>query len=424
MQRSSRFSRVRVGAAVAVVALVAAACSGSDPTDDETTPAATDESSETTEDDEEPTETAAGPETVTIQIDGQIGEANAAILGYLPKAATVRAGDTVEFELAPGDPHTVSFGTLVDAALAAGPPAEGEGPPPEVAAVPQALSETLDVIGAGALPCFSDAPPTDGPACEQVEQPAFTGELGFYNSGVLGEPGATFTMPIAEDATPGTYGYYCLIHGPGMSGTLEIVAADGDAPGADGIEAQRQEELELITAEATAVLDATSQGIQPGLEDAYGEGDATVLGGGGAEPAGFILDILQFGPEEVEVAVGDTVRWNMFGFHTLSFNATQDATPFLIEGDEGPMVNPLAIAPQGGANPMPPPSGEAPPAGPPEAMVIDGGEWDGQGFFSAGLLVSFPPELVSYDITFTTEGTYTYQCLVHPGMEGTVNVTG
>lgn len=414
--------RWRVAALLACLALAAAACSGGDTSDDGTTD---DETSAEDEPDSDDDPEAAGPETVTIQIDGQIGDSNSAILGYLPREATVRAGDTVDFALAPGDPHTVTLGSLVDAAFAAMAEAEEDGPPPpEVAAIPQALTEELETIGAGILPCFSDDPPTDGPPCEEVEQPAFTGELGFYNSGVLGEPGSSFTVQVAEDATPGTYNYFCLIHGPDMSGTLTIVGADEDAPGADAIQAQREETLETITAETTPVLEATSQGTQPGFEDAYGEGDATVLGGGGAEPAGFIVDILQFGPEEVEVAAGGTVRWNMFGFHTISFSATQDATPFIIPGDEGPMVNPLAIAPQGGANPMPPPDGSAPPEGPPEATVIDGGEWDGQGFFSSGLLVSFPPALASYDITFTTEGTYTYQCLVHPGMEGTVNVTG
>ena len=401
------------------LALVAAACGGGETTDD---PSSTTSPTEADTGSEAPS----GPQTVTVFVDADIEGSNVAVLNYLPTELTVRQGDTVEFALQPGDPHTVTFGALVDAAFEAmAGIGEGDPPPPEVMAIPQAFDEQFNVINAGVLPCFSDEPPTDGPPCEQTEQPDFAGTLGFYNSGVMGEPGATFTVPIAADATPGTYNYFCLIHGPDMSGTMTVVEATADAPTAAEVAEDVDATIQAITEEAASALEATSQGTQPGFEDAYPEGgDVQVLAGGGAQPQGFTLDILTFGPADVEVAAGGTVRFNMFGFHTVSFNATQDATPLVIQGDDGlPAINQLAIAPQGGANGAPPPpEGEGEP--PAEAIVIDGGTFDGSGFFSSGVLPSFPPVLMAYDITFSTAGTYAYQCLIHPGMEGTVNVTG
>jgi plastocyanin len=54
--------------------------------------------------------------------------------------------------------------------------------------------------------------------------------------------------------------------------------------------------------------------------------------------------------------------------------------------------------------------------------VTDGGSFDGTGFRSTGLVLSFPPSLLGYKMTFTKAGTYGYVCLIHPGMTGSVVV--
>jgi len=41
---------------------------------------------------------------------------------------------------------------------------------------------------------------------------------------------------------------------------------------------------------------------------------------------------------------------------------------------------------------------------------------------SSGLILSFPPVLTAYKVRFTRAGTYPYECLIHPGMAGTVVV--
>ena len=64
-------------------------------------------------------------------------------------------------------------------------------------------------------------------------------------------------------------------------------------------------------------------------------------------------------------------------------------------------------------------SGNGPPPAP---LVIKGGSFDGNGFRSSGVIFSFPPAVLEYQLTFTAKGTFPYQCLVHDGMKGTVTI--
>ena len=79
-------------------------------------------------------------------------------------------------------------------------------------------------------------------------------------------------------------------------------------------------------------------------------------------------------------------------------------------------MNEKALAPAGGPEV---PTNEGPP-GPPK--VTDGGSFDGTGFRSTGVVLSFPPALSGYKLTFTKAGTFGYVCLIHPGMVGSVTV--
>ena len=56
--------------------------------------------------------------------------------------------------------------------------------------------------------------------------------------------------------------------------------------------------------------------------------------------------------------------------------------------------------------------------------VRDGGKYDGTGFRSSSVSdESFPPNLVGFSLTFTKPGSYSYTCVIHPGMDGVVQVT-
>ena len=52
---------------------------------------------------------------------------------------------------------------------------------------------------------------------------------------------------------------------------------------------------------------------------------------------------------------------------------------------------------------------------------VDGGTYDGTGFFSSGLISSEP--YAEYSLRFSKPGTYKYACLLHPPMVGTVVVS-
>jgi hypothetical protein len=106
----------------------------------------------------------------------------------------------------------------------------------------------------------------------------------------------------------------------------------------------------------------------------------------------------------------------------VSFNAPKEASLALLKGSDGGYhLNPKANDPAGGPGTPPPSNG--PPSGPPgPPKVTDGGSFDGTGFRSTGLVLSFPPSLLGYKLTFAKAGTYGYVCLIHPGMTGSVTV--
>src|SRR5204863_331150 len=55
------------------------------------------------------------------------------------------------------------------------------------------------------------------------------------------------------------------------------------------------------------------------------------------------------------------------------------------------------------------------------ATSVDGGTYDGNGFWSSGLLSSDP--YMEYTLRISKPGTYRYACLLHPPMVGTLVVT-
>ena len=65
------------------------------------------------------------------------------------------------------------------------------------------------------------------------------------------------------------------------------------------------------------------------------------------------------------------------------------------------------------------PAASAPPGeeeGPPPP--VDAGTWNGEGFFNSGIMFGG-----DFTLSFSEPGTYEYDCLIHPGMQGTVTVT-
>jgi plastocyanin len=153
------------------------------------------------------------PAANTVHVGEQSKQAT--LLTYLPNTITVQRGTTVAFvNSAPSEPHNVVFG-----------PAEPGG------YVEKFTQETdLLPLGPGApnqvSPAYvfgSEPPASDGTW-------TYTGKNygnGFFWSPLMddqeGDPpaGLPGTENIRFD-TPGTYKYFCAIHGPDMNGTVVV----------------------------------------------------------------------------------------------------------------------------------------------------------------------------------------------------------
>ena len=373
----------------------------------------------------------------TVEVDGKTTFA-ASFIAYFPNDVQAHPGDTVDFHNNfSGEPHSVTLGTDVDdvfSVIAQACPNGGladpdcqEGPPEQYADQYNAADAKLPLLipddptqpisQAAAQPCYlatGDAP-TDNSACsaDQMTQPDFDGTQTFYNSGYLADDGEVFAVKLSDDIAPGVYNYYCLLHREGMSGTITVVAKDTGVPKPEDQAAAGDQALADVVAK-----------LQPAVDDMASLTADTALAGNFSEDAPE-AEINEFGPSDITISAGDAVTWTVLGPHSIAFNATEDARPILAKGSDGTVsLNTKAATPAPeGAPGQTPPGPDSPPVE--EPTLIDAGEWDGQGFHSSGLILSFgpgDPGYSAYKLTFTTAGTYTYICTVHPDMEGTVTV--
>lgn len=356
--------------------------------------------------------------SLAVQVDANTAERGVAgaYTQFFPNELTAHPGDTVEFKLAnPGEPHTVTLGRLVtnglakvkafEAATPSPSPGAEEPEIPELAKLPDLITDEFEVPQSAGQPCFLDAEPPAKDACpkEKQTQPAFSGTEVFYNSGWLPEEGFVFRVKLASDIAPGAYGFMCLLHREGMSGTITVVASSQTADTPAAVTKRGQEQLDTLF---NAVKAAADKG-----PEAFG---AKAIAGTGTEELGEKALGTVFLPKEISIPTGGTVTWTVVGPHTISLNAPQDAVGVLVKQADGTVtLNPKAGAPSGGPG-APPPSDKP--------VAVDGGAWNGQGFRSTGIVLSFPPAFVTFKLKFTTAGTYKVVCLIHPDMEGTVKV--
>jgi plastocyanin len=375
--------------------------------------------------------TSAGPSPnrLTVFVDAKQPNGqpiNVAATAYFPNALTAHAGDSVDFKTRFLEPHTVTFGSLVDndlkLAAAAGPPSAAGPPPspsPEFAAAQAKLPDLIPLPPkkpgppvadqAAGQPCFlsTGAPPSDGTACskDQQKQTDFDGTATYYNSGFL-PTDAVFTLKLSDSLKPGTYGFMCLLHREGMTGKLTVVDKGSKSDSPSDVTSRGQSQLQTIISALTPLATQARQAPE-----------AHALAGF-ADPTGKIRNafVAEFGPKSASIPVGGTISWTVFGPHTITFGATAADVGGITKNPDGSVALSLkALAPAGGPGA---------PQGPPRTAptTVDAGVYSGQGFHSSGLLPSFPPAFISYKLKFTTAGTYHYFCLIHTDMEGTVKV--
>jgi plastocyanin len=393
---------------------------------------------------------AAGGERRTVLVDFEHDEFASAFLQYYPSTLRIRPGDSIEFKQAwTGEPHSVTFGRVVDGflaqfeefseyasvedALAKGATQERIDDFLEVYERLPTMTDGYEVVPAGAEPCFvedlAEAPRVrDGETDELLpdaacpeggrEQPAFDGRQAIYNSGFIpydGPKGNRFEMTIADDAEPGTYQYFCNYHFIFMAGSIQVVEQGADIPSQSEVSRQARREIDLDAREALELMEE-AEGLDVG--DTVGDEDELTLPLAGREtPDETPLIINEFLPRNLEVKVGQEVTWTFDGFaHTVSFNVPKYFPIFTVAEDGEVAWDPQAYEPVGFDVPRQESfrQEESPPP-----VDVDGGRWDGRGGFrSSGALN--PGD--TFSLTFTKAGTYPYACVLHPQMVGTLEV--
>ena len=392
--------RKRLVALATVLILVSGACSG---------------------DDDQP---APSGQTLQIKVDAPAQGFAASWNHFFPHDLKAHPGDTLEFvSHFTGEPHSVAFGTLIDEALAAYAlvnPDSTEPPPAEVQEVLDKLPFVISDAGgpddffvqAASQPCYlATADPPTREACPKAQQTPpeeISGKERFLSSGFLpDEAKARFTL--SPDMAPGDYTFMCLVHGPEMTAKVSVVDKATPIPGPDEVAMEGQHHL-----------DAFISAVQADVEKVQASTAAQAVAGAFASDEELPIASINVFPREIAVKAGEKVTWEMNGFHVVAFNAPEDARPWIQFDEAGALVtNKKSFTPA--ASPaipeVPPPDASS---NQPHRVAVDAGTWDGQGFHNSG--ASFSDAQLVYSLAFSVPGTYSYVCLLHPDMEGTVKV--
>ncbi len=230
---------------------------------------------------------------VTLNVEVGVGTGTTAGQVFAPGEVTIRTGDTIVFEIASDEPHSVTF---------------GEGP----AGVPPPFWESS--FGNEESP----EPVTLGPTNYDGEE--------FLHSGIIFK---TSTVEITFDAE-GAFPFVCVIH-PGMAGEITVDDSEARTTQAEA-DAAADETRVSILAEVAGIKAATAA-----RHTSVANADGTIrhhmfaaaLGEVGPQPGGGsgYMEIYDFTPKVLNIKAGDTVHWQFPSPHTVTFVATgQDAS--------------------------------------------------------------------------------------------------
>jgi plastocyanin len=298
----------------------------------------------------------------------------------------------------------------------------------ESTGLPWALDETKDgdsfVSQNAGQPCFLNkgAPPKKN-ACttKQQVQPAFDGTASYFNSGVIpyeGPQGNTFKVDFSAETDPGSYFFYCAVHGPGQFTEVKVKPAGSDIPSQEVVSREARKEIKTF---AAPMLKAYRDAQDGKLEL---EGN-TIEGPFAGLTSAAHGSVNEFVPDDLKVKVNEPVTWKIMGSdHSISFDVPEYFPVITFAKNGKVSLNPKLEPPAGGSPPLPDDPGEGGPpqgGGPAPITKVDGGTYDGDGFFSSGLFGGEP--YAEYTLRFSKAGTYKYACLLHPPMVGTVEVT-
>jgi len=438
--RSKRFGRLTLVAMAATTSLSLAAISCSsdgDPAavDTSGTPAATTQVSSDTV-------AVAEPESYTVWVDNNSpGSFPATYEYFFPNQLTVHPGSTIEFEMAwsSGEPHNVAVGTIVDGAreaIDAVPPQVmtiSPGSPLPVAPklqaqfakMPQALppdqATTADTMRV-AQPCYieSGSPPLGEPCGpdQRIADRPFDGTQSYLSSQVMIADGDRFELELDPSMTPGRYTFICTLHPSFMYGSLDVVPETEPADTPAKVAERGQAAIDELNKKYLPVAEALAAQTASPV-------DAGALGDEGNKPE---ITINVF-PTNVVAKVDEPVIWNIVGAHILSFFATPpERWEFKVLEEVDGIVRPLEWQPDdpGKGQPgMPAFDTIVQAIATGDDVKVDGGTVVPDDYLHSGLLFGSlgPLPNTLYQLKFSKPGNYTYVCIRHPGMAGSVTVT-
>jgi plastocyanin len=305
--------------------------------------------------------------------------------GFFPSVTRIHLGDKVSFSI--NGFHTVSF------------LAKGQAPPPLIIPSSIPISGNLDAAGA---PFWFNGQPRQmiNPAIAAPSGSRTYKGSGYLNSGLPAPSGppAPFVVKFTKR---GTFTFNCLVH-HGMKGVIQVVGKSRTVPAA------AQDRTKAAEDAAAAVVQARELAkVKPPA--------ATVLAG---NDDGGPVTWLRFFPAHLTVKAGTAVNFESASprqAHTITFGpapytkAIENTFTTPLNNAAGPPT--LLVNPQGGYPSDPPPL-------PPYT-----GKNHGNGYEGSGLLALGGPLPSSVKITFSTPGVYSFECVLHPGMDGKITVT-
>jgi plastocyanin len=301
--------------------------------------------------------------------------------GFFGRNVAIHVGDSVRWVFSKRVVHTVTF-------LAPG----DKRPPLEQADAANPYSGYTDANGA---PFWFNGQPSllIPPDHAFPVGGASTDGRTYHNSGLSAPAFKSYTLKFTRT---GTFKYLCLVH-PGMSGSVKVVRKSAKVPSAAADRRAR------IAGYRKAVKRAKQ------LANFHPSGNNVVAGHDGGSVAWF-----RFFPATRTIQAGQSVHFTIAStseIHTMTFGP--QPTPDFVEVHPQPsgpprlQFSPYAFVPSD-------------PTVPPYTPTIHG-----NGFFNTGIIDTNPqsPPPGSVDITFTTPGSYRYECTIHPGMTAKIIVT-
>jgi plastocyanin len=314
-----------------------------------------------------------------------LGKFSADANAFFPSTTTIHVGDSVRF--LPVGFHNLDL------------PKKGGGPTELFA--PHGTNAGLN--DAAGVPFWFNGQPNlqfNFPALA----PAGFGKTFTYT----GAKGVQSGLPVAPKPKPvtvkfaksGSYTYFCDIH-PGMKATIRVKAKSKSIPSAKAHAKLVKDQVARAAATAKKLAKVTPPANTV---------DLGVAGKGGVE-------IFAMVPAQTTVPVGTTVTFQMstgtYETHTATFGPGNIEDPASYIGKiaksfEGPSIDNTGVYP----------------SEPPGTLGSMNPALHGNGFWNSGGLdrVSATPLPPTSQVRFTAPGTYTFYCVIHPFLMGTVTV--